>query len=332
MTTSTHPDAPPPSRRPAPLPDDDLLVAYALGALDPADRAAVEAHLAACPEDAAKVDRVRLALRPLEADRDGYDPPPGLVAATLARTAEYIVAHGLLPAAGPGDLPAVPSSVLRRADAEPVFPTGWRRADALVAACIAFMAFGLLVAGIGRLRHDSQVMACQDRLRELHVALSGYSDVHNGRYPEVGTRQVPVAGAFAAELARAGHVPPGQPVGCPLAEPAPLPALAVAAAPPVGYAYTLGYLGPDGRVTGLRRADFPGGAPDWMAVAADLPPRPGTPHPRGMNVLYVGGMVRFSTTPAAGMNGDDIYHNDAGLVRAGLHVYDASLGRPPDVP
>jgi hypothetical protein len=51
-----------------------------------------------------------------------------------------------------------------------------------------------------------------------------------------------------------------------------------------------------------------------------------------MNVLYAGGAVRFSTTVAAGVNGDDIYRNAAGLARAGLHFEDSSLGRPDDVP
>ncbi len=308
--------------------DDDLLIAYALGALDPAERAAAEVHLADHPEDAAKVDRLRQALRPLEADRDGYDPPPGLAAAAIARTAEYLVARGLLPAVP--EPRAVPATAVRLPDAEPVFPAWWRRADALVAAGIAFMAFGLLIAGVGKLRQDRGVAACQDRLRELHVALAGYSEAHAGHYPQVGSERVPVAGAFAVELARAGQLPPGWPVGCPVAPPEPpLVPGGAEVVPAVGYAYTLGYVTPGGGVAGLRRADFPGATSDWVAVAADLP---AGPHPHGQNVLYVGGMVRYASTPAAGVNGDDIYRNDAGLVRAGLHSLDASLGRPMDVP
>jgi hypothetical protein len=313
--------------------DDDTLLSFALDLLDPADRAAVAAHLAAHPEDAARVDRLRQALRPLEADRDGYDPPRGLAAAAIARTAEYLVANGLVRAEPEPEEPRpVPATVVRRPDDEPVFPVWWRRADALVAAGIAFLAFGLLAAGVGRLRHDAQVVACQDGLRGLHAALTDYSDTHGGRYPEVGTRQVPVAGAFAAELTRNGHLPPSRPVACPVA-PAPESIADPRVVPAVGYAYTLGYVGPGHQVTGLRRSDAPGGASDWTAVAADLPaPRDQAPHARGQNVLYLGGMVRFATTPAAGVNGDDIYHNDAGVVRAGLHVLDASLGRPTDVP
>src|SRR5688500_16746569 len=101
--------------------DNDLLIAYALDLLDPADRAAVTTHLASHPEDAAKVDRLRLALRPLAADRDGYDPPRGLAVAAIARTAEYLVANGLAQPE-PEEPRPVPSTVVRRMEDEPVFP------------------------------------------------------------------------------------------------------------------------------------------------------------------------------------------------------------------
>jgi anti-sigma factor RsiW len=317
---------------------DDRLIGYALGLLEPADRDAVAAHLAAHPGDAAKVERVRRALRPLEADRDGYDPPPGLVAATLARTAEYLAARGLAVPTPPVEV-AEPRPTRRPPADEPVFSSGaWRRADLIVAAGIGFIAFGLLMAGIGKLRQESSVRACQDQLRQLHVALAGYSDTHNGRFPQVGTARVPVAGAFAAELARAGQYPADQVPLCPAA-PAPEPRVITTPAgtplPAVGYSYALGYVGPGGSVVGLRRGEGADGVSEWEPIAADLPPvvpASATAHPRGQNVLFVGGAVRFTTTPAVGINGDYIYSNDAGLVRAGLYREDASLGRPSDRP
>ena len=39
--------------------------------------------------------------------------------------------------------------------------------------------------------------------------------------------------------------------------------------------------------------------------------------------------MRFATVPTVGVNGDDIYRNDAGVVRAGLRSGDATLGRAP---
>jgi hypothetical protein len=294
----------------------------------------VESHLAAHPADADRLARLRAVLRPLEADRDGYDPPPGLAVAAIARTAEYSVAHRLLTLPAGTSEPPTPAS-LRAAGIEPVFPGfGWRRADLAVAASIGFLAFGLLIAGIGKVRQESQVRGCQNNLRQLHAALVSYSANNAGRFPRVGSDEVPVAGAFADELARSGHLPAGGLAPCP-ANPVPEPPARFTPTsgivPAVNYAYTLGYRTPGGKVTGVRLADGVAGHHDWVPVSADLPVISARPHARGLNVLYAGGTVRFSTTPAAGVNGDDIYFNAAGLVRAGVYP-DTALGGPPDIP
>jgi hypothetical protein len=313
---------------------DDVLADYVLNQLDPADRAAVESHLAARPDDLVRVARLRAALKPLDADRDGFDPPPGLAIATIARTAEYVVAHAFARPVADKTIESPMPSRKAPAELDPVYPGwGWRRFDLLVAASVAFLAFGLVIAGIGKLRHEREVLACQNRLRELHASLVGYADTHGGRYPQVGTAQVPTAGAFVPELNRAGQYPDVT-AACPVAVPEPLddpdrdPDVVR-----VGYTYTLGYVGPQG-VIGVRRNDSPIGTADWVPVSADLPPTQTAagPHGRGQNVLYAGGSVRYSTTTAAGWNGDDIYINDAGLRRAGLHAYDACLGSPRDYP
>ncbi|OWK38093.1 hypothetical protein [Fimbriiglobus ruber] len=319
---------------------DDLLIGYALNALDPADRAAVAAHLAAHPDDAAKVDRARAALQPLEADRDGYAPPPNLAVDTIARAAHYLVENGLLrptradaPARATEpteDVRPYPSSLRPRPLAEAVFPGwGWRAADVVVAGGIAFFSVGLVLSGVAKLRNENQIRACQNQLQEVHRALAGYADTHDGRLPEVGSPEVPVAGAFAAELTRAGQYTAA---ACPSADVVAAAGTTVtgddAVVPTVGYSYALGYRRPDGRVTGLRLAD---GMADLSPVVADLPSPPAL-HRGGQNVLYVGGAVRFTTTTAAGINGDEIYRNDDGFVRAGLRREDAALGRPTDAP
>ncbi len=304
---------------------DDLLIGYALNGLTPAERAAVEAHLAAHPEDAAKVERVRALVAPLAADRGEVPLPPDLVAATVARTAEYLVANHLFPK--PTE-PARPSLHHRtQLHDEPVY-SAWRRIDIAVVAALAFLGFGLGLATVGKLRADAQQIACQERLRAVHVALDGYAETHDNRFPQVGSAEVPTAGAFAAELVRSGHLSPATPV-CPAYNP-PTNRQAVQ----VGFAYTLGYHDAAGRLQGPRRGDG-----DWTPILADLPAvqqagasEPTPPHARGQNVLYIGGAVRFATTPHVGVNCDDIYRNDAGLVRAGLHSLDTSLGRWSDVP
>ncbi len=76
-----------------------------------------------------------------------------------------------------------------------------------------------------------------------------------------------------------------------------------------------------------------------MPVAADFPTAgaapgagPVSPHAGRMNVLFVGGNVRLTTSPHVGPNGDHIYLNLHGDVGAGVNRTDAVLGRPGDRP
>ena len=302
----------------------DRLLDYAFDQLDAPGRAEAEAALLADPASAALLARLRKALRPLEDARAEVPlPPPGLAAATLAYVAQETVRQRESFRA---------SEEARRPQL--AAPREWwlldrRRIDVAVAAGLGFVAFGLLLGGVGKLRERSQVAACQERLRSLHFALDGYSDTHGGRYPEVGTASVPRAGDFAAELVRAGQYDAAAAATC--------PADAAEANP---YAYTLGFHPtPSAPVTGIRRAGFASESGDFTPLAADLPTAaaspvggPVSPHGRGQNVLFLGGAVRFATVPTVGVNGDDIYRNDAGVVRAGLRSDDATLGRATDTP
>jgi hypothetical protein len=76
-----------------------------------------------------------------------------------------------------------------------------------------------------------------------------------------------------------------------------------------------------------------------MPISSDLPTAsaaptagPVSPHAGCMNVLFVGGNVRLTTSPLIGPNGDDIYRNIYNCVGAGGHRTDAVLGRPGDRP
>ena len=171
---------------------------------------------------------------------------------------------------------------------------------------VAVTATGLLASAVQKVREESRVIACRNSLRELHFALDGYAQTHAQRYPEVGTSGLPVAGELAAELVRAG-----QPVAavCPSGGP---------------YAYTLGYRGEPGRLFGTRR-----GESDLAPVAADAS---GQTHGAGRNVLFASGAVLYATTPTLGPGGDDIFSNQLGKSRAGLHRADVSLGGPADYP
>jgi hypothetical protein len=286
----------------------DRLFDYAFQQLTPAERVEVEAYLRDHPEAVQLVARLQAALRPLEADRAHDLPPVDLVTNTLAGLAESLV----VPKAKP-------------------LPRDWwlfnrRRVDVAVALSLGFISFGLLFGGISKLRERQSRVMCQDQLRGTHLALSGYAETHSGRYPEVGTEAIPHAGDFVAELVRTGHYESDKSGNCPSGKPIP-------------YAYTLGYRAtPFATVTGLRREGQEASS-DWTPIAADLPSAelqlasgPTSPHGGGQNVLYIGGMVRFATTSFVGLQGDDIYRNDAGVVRAGLRSSDSTLGRLSDYP
>jgi hypothetical protein len=170
------------------------------------------------------------------------------------------------------------------------------------------------------------LLSCQANLQTLYVALTGYADTHDGRYPQISANST--ADSFAETLADAGQLPAGCRIGCP----ADLPSQTQNS---VAYTYSLGFVTPAGGLVGLRRGEF-----DLMPISADFPTETATPTAAGplcahspvMNVLFVGGNVRSTTSPLIGPNGDDIYRNLNGQVAAGVGQADVVLGRPGDQP
>lgn len=310
---------------------DEDLIGYLFDSLAPAEREAVESRFATDHALAARLESLRLALAPLAADREAPAAPPGLVARTVRRLAEVAPENPPVPR----PLPHAP-----RDHAEPAGLGVRFRADVLVACGIALFAGGLLFSGIGKLRAESQMLACQAQLRTLHGGLSGYADTHGGRYPQIGTQSTPTAETFARALTEAGQVPAGFRPCCP-ADPSLTTRPAVPGsfpATPVGYTYTLGYRTPEGGLLGLRRPDGTG-EHDVIPICADYPTpaaAPGDgplcPHSNGMNVLFAGGNVRPTTSALIGPNGDDIFRNVFGVVAAGRGLTDPVLGRPGDRP
>ncbi len=337
---------------------DEDLIGYLFDLLDPDDRAAVATRVAADPETAARLEHLRAAATPLlsvaEFEREcPPEPRPGLAVRTLAAVARHVVeneprvAEPSVVAAFLRDYPAEPAEldfdsgtrakVPQARPSAPVAPPvtdgpeyrgGFRfRADVLVAACIAFVGFGLVMSGVAKARNQSRVLACQNNLRTLHAGLTGYADTDpQGRYPQIGTPALPTADAFATSLVDLGCLPAGYKPGCPAATECP------------AYTYTLGFRGPNDELVGLRRptaTSDPADENDLMPVSADLPAAnvtasagPVSPHASCMNVLFVGGNVRLTQSPNVGPHGDDIYRNVFGQVAAGANRGDAVLGGP----
>ena len=326
------------------LTDEDLL-GYVLDLLDPAERAAVGAHLLTHPADAARADAVRAALAPLAVDRLPDPPPEALALRTLARVAQHVA--DTEPRSRPDH--ATAADVVRAALGSPKRrlgpPTdrpesralgGRFRGELLVAASIGLFAVGFVLSAVSRVRFNSEVAACQNNLRAIHQGLTNYSDRNGGQFPQIGGSAYPTAETFVSALA-ATEFPSGFLPSCPAESRSDADARS-GLVQVVKYAYTLGHRSPTGDVLGLRRADYLDET-DCVPIAADYPLPSGfpgsgmtSPHVRGNNVLFVGGNVRFATTTMVGMNGDDIYCNRNGQVAAGIDRADAVLGRAGDRP
>jgi hypothetical protein len=309
---------------------EEHLLGYLLGALDPLTRQRVETHLRAHPEARARLELLKQALEPLEADRNDPAPPPTLVFDTLARVAER----------GAHPLPAAPPPSPRQ-----VGGAAWRwgrRPDWLVAAVLFLVAGGLFTTLLAQQWRAYQRSACANNLRLFSQALNAYADLTDGGFPEVaaeGPRSV--AGAFIPALHDRG-VLPAVSVRCPaqgseqpsstsleeldrLYREQPEKYLATARALAGSYAYSLGYREGE-QHRGLSRASG-----DTLPILADCPPPDGRGNSLnhdggGQNVLYVGGNVRWCALTTVGENGDDIYLNQKFQVRAGLNRCDTVLG------
>jgi hypothetical protein len=315
-------------------PMDENLVGYLLDALDDETKHEVETYLRGSAGGRARLERLRALLAPLESDRDEETPPRGLVEQTLARVA------------GPArTLPFAPQLPRSQAQSR----SWWRPSEMLVASLLALVVLGLAGAWIHESWRQSGIRRCQENLRALHGALMQYADQREGALPVVeaeGSRAF--AAVFGPVLAEARVLPQQASVSCPASEPCPsleadqlrrMDEWYTAAHDRFtqarkelasSYAYTLGYR--EGRdLKGLRRTP----QTDDVPILADRPPftsqnpvlnRNSWDHGgRGQNVLFISGTVKFITTRAVGVRGDDIYLNDHRQILAGVHPADCVL-------
>jgi hypothetical protein len=329
------------------------LVGYLLNALDADTHQQVEVWLRSHPEGQQQLETLRQALAPLEADRVDIAPPTGLAFRTLARVAEYRCRPK----------PALPDTPAGGRGGAPV--RRWlRRVDLLVAAAVVVVAGGLLLEGALQFRSAHSRVDCANNLRNFHQSLTSFSQTHDGDFPGVPVarhypEQFPdgrgnVAGIFVPELVQAGCLSKDSSIRCPANGSKVNPNLTLdqlrrlsredyekAAGKLSGcYAYSLGFNDPTDTHCNLRRdPDNPELSTDLLPIMADRPTvladggRANTPnHRSGQNVLYVGGNVRFASTPKAGINDDDIYVNKEGKVKRGINRWDTVLGSSADQP
>jgi prepilin-type processing-associated H-X9-DG protein len=319
---------------------DENLIGYLLNALDSDTRQETEKYLLKNPEARERLNRMTEALGPLEADRDAIDPPPGLWARTLARVAESQCRQ----------LPSAPRRLAARS--ETTHRSWWRRADVLVAASVLLCVSLMFPPVLAKIRHQRDIVACQNNLHDFYVALNHYSDRHRGNFPDVATAAPSpfnVAGNFVPMLMEEGLLADQVSVQCPAygrwthpqytlhdlqnMDPDELDSRIWNLAG--SYAYSLGYRDASGE-------HGPGLDPNQLSsmrpIMADRPPRDivlgatsNSPNHggNGQNVLFMDGHCAFCSQrvlPCSAGGFDDIYLNKDNQVQAGLSPWDTVLG------
>jgi len=318
---------------------DENLVGYLLKSLDADEQRAVERYLQEHPEAEKRLAEMRRGLDLLARDAGDDEPPTKLWVRTLAHVAEHKCRA----------LPAAPPALARTATSG---RSGWwRRADVLVAAALLVVVSALAVSWLARFRVDSQVVTCQNNLRQFHHALMSYADRHNGEFPRVGARPPKnFAGSFVPALNEEHTMPPGLSVNCTGDLSRPPSALTFADLETMFqerpdefsstirtlagcYAYSLGYRNSE--------SDGLSGLNKWMdghvPIMADAPLSEGRNQVRegnsanhggkGQNVLCLDGHVEFRTNRAI-----DPYLNKDGRAFAGSSPFDAPVGRSDAMP
>src|SRR5262245_7545761 len=134
------------------------LLGYLLNALDDDERRAVDQHLESHPEARQQLVGLRRLLRPLaEENAVEYEPSPDMFFKTLRIVA---VQRGREHAKQ-----VAPSSrTLRVVPPPPSRAVRWRRADVLVAACIAMVVVLLIPPAVLQVRHREEVADCARNL------------------------------------------------------------------------------------------------------------------------------------------------------------------------
>ncbi len=305
----------------------EQLLGYLLGALDDDEQRHIATRLRREPELLRSLESVQRTLRPLEALPRSYEPPAGLA----ARTCRTVLAKR-------GRTERLPQ--LSPVSSTAHWTQGFRFADLAVGVAIFLAAAALIVPALQNSRFHAQVFTCQNKLRQIGVALTQYSERHGGYFPVVPPRgKLATAGIYAPVLMEHGLLTESSQVVCPgspLAEDRHYRVPRLSEVERVGgdqvgelcsqmggsYGYSLGHI-QDGVYYGtknLRRQHF--------ALMAD---RPSLHMPdfqtvnhsaRGQNVLFEDGHVQFLATPSIPGPSSHIFTNDAGRIAPGLHVDD----------
>lgn len=300
------------------------LIGYLLDAVDGDEREQVEAALRREPALQRDLQLLKLALDPLEADREHYEPSPG-----LARRACKFVAI---------------RQSSRATVAAPTAASTWRLQDLVVAAGIFVAASLLFFPAVSQSRYMAQRAGCESNLRQIGFAFAQYSQVNRDHFPQIPEQgPLAVAGIYAPILLELGFLDHSRWLVCPSSSLAGRGSFSVPTRAQLysathderrrlhqelggSYGFPLGYLvdGVYHGVTNRGRSTY--------ALVSDAPQPGDTDHcsPNhgqcGQNVLFEDGHVSFLPTCTNEPAQDHIFVNQDGKVAPGIGPDDAVIG------
>jgi hypothetical protein len=323
----------------------DQLLAYLLDDLEPDQRAALENALRIDPQLAAELERMRACLAGDEAACEGeQSPPPGLVSRTCSLVERAI--HCRADLAGPrsGNV-----SLSETRDTS-VARNRWTLADLVVAAGIVLALGAMFFPALRENRDMARRLQCQEHLFRLGAALVDYDERFRQGLPTLGPGDN--AGSFVITLAEKGilsreelarlvvcpesaladKVASGCVVVCIPTQAEYLAARGVTAEQlrklmAGDYAYSLGYLGSDGRVRQIRFSrsrlvPLLADAPSFAIAGFQSANHGGC----GQNVLFQDLSSRYCTQCVSPDRQDHWFLNAEGEPAAGRHAQDIVLG------
>jgi hypothetical protein len=303
------------------------LIGYLLNALEPSERAAVEAELSREPRLKSELELLSRSLQPLAADAAQYPPPVGLA----TRCCEFVAVKSKV------SLPPPVSSA----------PPRWSMADIGVAAGVFLAATLLFWPAMNQSRYAARTRYCQNNLGLIGVAHNNYTNLFPRYFPALSLKNPHNrAGVYAVILRQQGLLPEQHILICPASDLAEVPGSfnvptleelnrAQAQAKQLvqlykkmggSYGFSLGHYEADGYhpPQDLRRARH--------ALMADAPThtnedRISSNHGGcGINVLFEDMHVEYVTTCRSRACRDHLFQNRDGDHLAGLDRDDVVLG------
>lgn len=369
-------------------PTAEDLLGYLLGALESEEHRRVDRAVSECPEVHAELLRLRVRIQPLarleeiraveeerandfpaglarracefvaRESRDCVSAPTNLPAESVGLPAESVGVQVEPALVADSPAPSGKSSVavdgpMNQVAMSPVLAElsrrgSWQLQDFLVLSAVALLAVGILAPAILASRNQARLVACQDNLRRVGMALFNYAEANHNRFVSIAkTGPLNVAGAYAPVLKDGGFVDQDRFFYCTsavqngLSQPTATPSLQeleqahrhnsqkLAQLQQLmggSYAYSLGYYDQDQYVGPLNLGR------SFRVIMADAPSpalanRDSSNHDgAGLNILFEDGSVRHAVSAAVGLGKESIFVNRHGVVAAGADVQDSVVG------